>query len=551
MGFASGSTDNTVSLAATFDNNLWSPERGPTDLDAACGDERFGLRLEDWESLLSESSQNQSLLRWIASEVDDGSFNLKQLLQSSNPNEFDDNFILAIIDQSSGLKNDNNSVKILGPNNVNLQIPNLGYSLSNLLQQYQDDKPRHNHLEYVSTQGSQVFKSKDELLNWVREVGKRNGLVIVIKTSDYGGGKKRPRMYLACERSGQYRATKKLKHDGNNTSRITGTKKCGCPFDMRAHRFTTYDEWTLTVVCGLHNHPPAEHLEGHSYAGRLSKDEKALLMDMSTSMVRPKEILVTLKQRDALNVSTLKTIYNVRHRNRVVQRAGRSQMQHLLGELAKYNYIERHRSEESTMTVIDLFWAHPTSLDLFRSFPRILIMDCTYKTNRYRLPLLEIVGVTSTEMTFSVAFAYLQYERVDNYAWVLATLRDVMDRFVVPTVIVTDRELALMNAIQKIFPSARHLLCRWHISKNVLTKCKKMFETQQKWDKFNHEWNSVVYSSSEIQYEERLKSLLKEFSSYPDAVKYVMDTWLVPYKDKFVAAWTDTCMHCGNVTTNR
>ncbi|XP_028096113.1 uncharacterized protein LOC114296028 [Camellia sinensis] len=251
-------------------------------------------------------------------------------------------------------------------------------------------------------------------------------------------------MYLACEKSGQYRATKKLKHDGNNTSRITGTKKCGCPFDMRAHRFTTHDEWTLTVICGLHNHPLAEHVEGHSYAGRLSKDEKALLMDMSKSMVRPKEILVTLKQRDALN-----------------------------------------------------------------------------------------------------------YERVNNYAWVLATLRDVMDGFVVPTIIVTDRELALMNATQKIFPSGRHLLCRWHISKNVLTKCKKMFETQQKWEKFNHEWNSLVYSSSEIQYDERLKSLLKEFSSYSDAVKYVMDTWLVPYKDKFVAAWTDTCMHCGNVTTNR
>ncbi|CAL5424516.1 unnamed protein product [Camellia sinensis] len=113
--------------------------------------------------------------------------------------------------------------------------------------------------EYVSTQGSQVcadfvldyttqftteqvFKSKDELLNWVREVGKRNGLIIVIKTSDYGGGKKRPRMYLACERSGQYRATKKLKHDGNNTSRITGTKKCGCPFDMRAHRLPPAEE---------------------------------------------------------------------------------------------------------------------------------------------------------------------------------------------------------------------------------------------------------------------------------------------------------------------
>ncbi|XP_028108653.1 uncharacterized protein LOC114307442 [Camellia sinensis] len=48
-----------------------------------------------------------------------------------------------------------------------------------------------------------------------------------------------------------------------------------------------------------------------------------------------------------------------------------------------------------------------------------------------------------------------------------------------------------------------------------------------------------------------LNHYFKEFSSYPDAVKYVMDTWLVPYKEKFVAAWTDTCMHCGNVTTNR
>ncbi|XP_028054208.1 uncharacterized protein LOC114258456 [Camellia sinensis] len=46
-----------------------------------------------------------------------------------------------------------------------------------------------------------------------------------------------------------------------------------------------------------------------------------------------------------------------------------------------------------------------------------------------------------------------------------------------------------------------------------------MFETQQKWEKFNHEWNSLVYSSFEIQYDEHLKSLLKEFSSYPDAVK--------------------------------
>jgi len=38
-------------------------------------------------------------------------------------------------------------------------------------------------------------------------------------------------------------------------------------------------------------------------------------------------------------------------------------------------------------------------------------MDNTYKTNKYLLPLLEIVGVTSTRLTLSVAFAFLSSER--------------------------------------------------------------------------------------------------------------------------------------------
>jgi len=32
----------------------------------------------------------------------------------------------------------------------------------------------------------------------------------------------------------------------------------------------------------------------------------------------------------------------------------------------------------------------------------------------YQLPLMEIIGVTSIDMTFSVAFSYLEEEREDN-----------------------------------------------------------------------------------------------------------------------------------------
>jgi len=43
-------------------------------------------------------------------------------------------------------------------------------------------------------------------------------------------------------------------------------------------------------------------------------------------------------------------------------------------------------------------------------------MDSTYKTNMYRLPLMEIVEVTNTDMTFAVPFAYLEAERKDNFS---------------------------------------------------------------------------------------------------------------------------------------
>ncbi|XP_060969857.1 uncharacterized protein LOC133037065 [Cannabis sativa] len=124
-------------------------------------------------------------------------------------------------------------------------------------------------------------------------------------------------------------------------------------------------------------------------------------------------------------------------------------------------------------------------------------MDCTYKTNRYRLRLLEIVGVTSTEYTFSIAFVFLESEQEDNYTWALDRLKNMMDIDFLPNVVVTDRELALINAIEKVFPVAKHLLCRYHISNNVLTKCRKILESKEKWDNFLSDWNRFTLSSSE------------------------------------------------------
>ncbi|XP_038697736.1 uncharacterized protein LOC119995336 [Tripterygium wilfordii] len=316
-----------------------------------------------------------------------------------------------------------------------------------------------------------IYKSKDQLISWARGVAIQSGHVLTIRASDCGGNGRKPRVLLACERFGSYRPT--ISVDSKNAKKrlTTGTKKCGCPFLLKGKKNKTGDGWVLEVINGTHNHPDVEYFEGHSYAGRLTHEQTELLVDMSKNLVRPKEILCTINNSYPSNATTLRTIYNARQRHRVIEKAGRTQMQYLLGKLFDLKYYEYHRS----------------SVD-----------DCTYKTNRYWMPLLEVVGITSTSLTFSIAFAYIGGERIDNYLWVLQRLRSIMEdnSIELPSVIVTDWELSLMSAIENVFPDAQHLLY------------------------------------NEDDYLRRVNDLMTTFNRNPSPVEYVLDTWLNPYKER-------------------
>ncbi|XXG45522.1 hypothetical protein AAC387_Pa02g0586 [Persea americana] len=174
---------------------------------------------------------------------------------------------------------------------------------------------------------------------------------------------------FSCERSGTYRGSSKV-FQKKCPNKVTGKKKCNCHFALKGRKLATDDDWMVTVICGVHNHPNAKHLEGHSLVGRLSEDELTVLIDMSKSLVKPRNILHTLKKRDLNNTTTMKTIYNARHKYRVAEMAGRSQMQQLMMNLEKNGYIEWHTSNDATDCVSSLFWAHPYPLSYYEHFPR-------------------------------------------------------------------------------------------------------------------------------------------------------------------------------------
>ncbi|XP_057441555.1 indole-3-acetaldehyde oxidase-like isoform X2 [Lotus japonicus] len=150
----------------------------------------------------------------------------------------------------------------------------------------------------------QVFPTRDDLLDWARSVGRENGFVVVIMRSDNGSVKRKELVTLGCEKGGKYKPYK-----STLTRKNTRSKKCQCPFRLRG-RPVKGGGWKVRVTCGFHNHERAETLEGHTYVGRLTPNEKSLVEDMTNSMVKPKDILQTLKERDPSNFTTIKQVYN-------------------------------------------------------------------------------------------------------------------------------------------------------------------------------------------------------------------------------------------------
>ena len=90
------------------------------------------------------------------------------------------------------------------------------------------------------------------------------------------------------------------------------------------------------------------------------------------------------------------------------------------------------------------------------------------------MSLLDIIGVTPVGKNFNVAVAFIRNASKEHYSWVLNNLKQIFDGSILPNCIVTDRELGLMKALDRIFPESCHLFCHFHINKNVQLMATKL-----------------------------------------------------------------------------
>jgi hypothetical protein len=308
-----------------------------------------------------------------------------------------------------------------------------------------------------------------------------------------------------------------------------------CPFLVVGQR--SDGVWGLTVRVATHNHPPISP-DAHPSLRRLGPAQRKLLSSLIDIGVKPRHIVAQLQQsHSALDALPLlpRNIYNACLQLKLQQLNGCTPIQSLLTEFATDDFVSQHMLDIENR-VTHLFFASRQSLELYNLYPDVPLLARTYKTNKYGLPLLNIVGITSVKTSFLVCCSFIPSESEANFGWVLQTLTSYITNL--PSVVVTDCDSTLMNTLNRIFPTSAYILCRWHVRSSIYTRTKTRFSSRRTLTRIQAgaaTWNSTDKSSA---------TKVTEFMENWDSVVFSASvaTYRVKWRDLQRRHWRDTAL---------
>ena len=155
---------------------------------------------------------------------------------------------------------------------------------------------------------------------------------------------------------------------------------------------------------------------------------------------------------------------------------GQTPTQVLLLEIkdAAYNDIF-FRFEPAEGPLGRLVFCFPESQILFRQFPNLLLIDATYKTNKFKLFLMHVMGIICLS-TFTIALCFLTQKNGVSYQGAICLKEALGGSYGTNqlTWMVTDQELALKDALSFHFSRTPQITCGWHINKHALSHVQKV-----------------------------------------------------------------------------
>lgn len=157
-------------------------------------------------------------------------------------------------------------------------------------------------------------------------------------------------------------------------------------------------------------------------------------------------------------------------------------------------------------------------MKLASRYNHVVLMDGRYKTNRYWVPLLHIIGMTALNTTFTLASCFRSGRK---WRIMRGQCRNCQqcEKMNLRRSNLHGPGTGPYGGHRTNFPSSSNLLCNRHIKKNIVANCKKQYTTRKYFDEFLQKWNALISSQMVVEYDEQLAKFSDNLLEKSDYVK--------------------------------
>lgn len=357
------------------------------------------------------------------------------------------------------------------------------------------------------------------------------------------------KIYFRCDRGDK---PKDIKHDRKRKYAVIRLIDCSF-FCFALNKVDV--SWILIFWDEAHNHEfTSENFHSALKKMTMTIHVKIFIETQIKTQTISFQILTTLRFQNDNCILKKKDIYNEKTAIRHNILDFFFFMQFLVQNLKRDNWYSEYQMIDEFHEFIHLFFTKENTLKMLKNNSKVLLMNCIYKINKFKLSLLIIVEQIFMSSTFYTEFAFISKKQEADYVWTLIFFKKYLThmKIFLLEVLMTDRKLNLIQIIKRIFFATNHLLCIWHVNKNVLTNCKSTFIFTETWKKFYSMWNNVLQTKIVKAFEWVWNQLKNEYSEkYSELVDYLINTWIRPFAKKIIKCYISEIRHFMNTTTSR
>ncbi|XP_022031087.1 protein FAR1-RELATED SEQUENCE 5-like [Helianthus annuus] len=224
----------------------------------------------------------------------------------------------------------------------------------------------------------------------------------------------------------------------------------------------------------IHNHELVENYNRDlsNILRKVSFSTKQFIYNMSLNRIRPiraYRCLVALKGGHHNVNGTPMDFKNFSHQLRI-----------FIGERDAQVFLERLRERFDNLPnfyfdytvsngkLSSVFWADEISKLNYKAFGDVLAFDATYNTNRYKMVFVPFTGVGHHFQCITFGAGLISTESIESYVWLLKAF--LKTHGTQPTLVLSDQDPSMLQAVPMVFTESRHRLCMWHIMKKLPSK---------------------------------------------------------------------------------